>query len=189
MIGGSIIATWAGRAETPLQWYRDFRAWRGLAPLWRALHDAVPGIALDSPNAVTGTPHGPRSWAYRLYRRVTEIRDAQLALRPYMDSTLRDAIADKSRRAGHDTMTADAAGEAAMLRDAICRKAADTPATSPPETLAGEPQFSADVAWLTAVSRAYRNALDQALPGRNSSGERLLRRCSGAAHDGSHGCA
>lgn len=157
MIGGSIIATWAGRAETPLQWYRDFRAWRSLAPLWRALNDALPGIALDSPDAVTGTPHGPNSWAYRLYRRVTEIRDAQLALRPYMDSTLRDAIADQSRRAGQDTRTAAAAGEAAMLGDAIRRKAADTPASSPPEALAGESQFADDVAWLMSVSRAYRN--------------------------------
>ena len=64
--------------------------WR-LYPLWNALRQAVPEIELP--------PEPGMRWniRYRLHRRVIEIRDAQLVLRPYSSSEVAGLAAAEAR--------------------------------------------------------------------------------------------
>ncbi|MER5635457.1 MAB_1171c family putative transporter [Kitasatospora sp. NPDC002227] len=76
-LGGATLAAWGRTAAAPLRWLRAWRSYRRLGPLWTALHQARPEIALE--------PAGWRGSAHlSLYRRVIEIRDGQLALRGHV---------------------------------------------------------------------------------------------------------
>ncbi|AUG75144.1 hypothetical protein CFP65_0161 [Kitasatospora sp. MMS16-BH015] len=76
-LGGATLAIWGRQAAAPMRWLRSWRSYRRLGPLWAALHEARPDIAL--------TPPGWRGSAQlALYRRVIEIRDGQLALRGHV---------------------------------------------------------------------------------------------------------
>ncbi|MGY0056084.1 MAB_1171c family putative transporter [Streptomyces sp. LZ34] len=79
---GATAARWRGALTAPARWMRAYRRYRALEPLWSALHAAVPGIALRTrARRLSWLP--PRSAEFALYRRVIEIRDGYLALRPY----------------------------------------------------------------------------------------------------------
>lgn len=60
-------------------WWDQWLCYRQLHPLWSAVHQAVPQIALQLPRGMRF--HLRR----RLYRRCIEIRDGELMLRPYCD--------------------------------------------------------------------------------------------------------
>jgi len=67
---------------------RRAAGYRDLAPLWQALYNATPSIALDPPAGAVGTAlllpfRHLRELDGQLYRRVIEIRDGGLALRPF----------------------------------------------------------------------------------------------------------
>uniref|UniRef100_UPI000A395D17 MAB_1171c family putative transporter n=1 Tax=Streptomyces milbemycinicus TaxID=476552 RepID=UPI000A395D17 len=79
---GATAAWWRGALSAPARWMRAYRRYRALEPLWSALHAAAPGIALRTrTRRLSWLP--PRSAEFALYRRVIEIRDGYLALRPY----------------------------------------------------------------------------------------------------------
>ncbi|MES4906555.1 MULTISPECIES: MAB_1171c family putative transporter [unclassified Streptomyces] len=79
---GATAAWWRGALTAPARWLRAYRRYRALEPLWSALHAAAPGIALRArTRRLSWLP--PRSAEFALYRRVIEIRDGYLALRPY----------------------------------------------------------------------------------------------------------
>jgi hypothetical protein len=80
-LSGATVATWAERMSAWTHWWRSYRAMRRLGPLWRAAHDAVPQVVLGRGGRLAGAL--PRDARFALYRRVIEIRDAQLALRRY----------------------------------------------------------------------------------------------------------
>lgn len=80
---GASATRWPVLVGRPLRWLWARRAYRALEPLWSALHAEVPEIALAPHTA--GRRARPREATYALYRRVIEIRDAHLALRPYFD--------------------------------------------------------------------------------------------------------
>jgi hypothetical protein len=69
-------------AGGPVHWVRRYRAYRSLFPLWHALYRAEPDIVLVRP---ARADMRIRQLGFHLYRRVIEIRDGQLALRPYRD--------------------------------------------------------------------------------------------------------
>ena len=142
---------------TLLTWLGRYRRYRRLGPLWRDLYRADPAIALDPPAV-------PDAFAVvrlrlRLYRRVIEIRDGLLALRPYRDPVVAAAARDRATRAGLHGPPCDAAVEAAVIAAALRAKAEGPttrlrrrdrgwwPAarTSPPRA-----------AFLELVARAYR---------------------------------
>ncbi|MER7416555.1 MAB_1171c family putative transporter [Micromonospora peucetia] len=75
---GATLTAWGDRITAPLRWLRALRQLRRIEPLWQALRAAMPHIALDTSG---GWPL-PRA-EFALYRRVIEVRDAQLTLRPY----------------------------------------------------------------------------------------------------------
>jgi hypothetical protein len=86
--------------------------WR-LYPLWDALRQAVPEIELPLDPAMRWNIR------YRLYRRVIEIRDAQLALRPYASADVAAQAAAAAKAAGLPPDKAAALVEAAVIIDAL----------------------------------------------------------------------
>jgi hypothetical protein len=86
--------------------------WR-LYPLWDVLRQEVPEIEL---------PPGPgMRWniRYRLHRRVIEIRDAQLVLRPYEEEEIAGLIAAAAKSADLPPDSATAVVEAAAIVNSL----------------------------------------------------------------------
>ncbi len=90
MIIGSTMPAWGPRVGIPAlyRWVGRYGAYRRLYPLWRALVEATPEIALLPPSSAVMDALTVRDLGFRLYRRVVEIRDGRLALRPYLDPTV-----------------------------------------------------------------------------------------------------
>ncbi|WP_416972986.1 MAB_1171c family putative transporter [Streptomyces sp. 4F14] len=151
---GATATLWAA----PARWLRARRAHRALDPLWSALYAELPEIAL-APH------HRPplRQAEFALYRRVIEIRDGSLALRPYHRP---EALAWATEAAsGSDDR--EAVLEAALLAAALAHKRSGRPpGTTPayPAPAAGLETVEAEAAWLTRVTHAFTDArlLDEA---------------------------
>jgi hypothetical protein len=79
-------------------WVRGRRDYRSLAPLWEAMHHAVPTIALQPTR--TTTPLWAWDTTWHLYRRAVEIRDGQWALRHHLEESVRTAAERHHRAAG-----------------------------------------------------------------------------------------
>lgn len=96
---GSMLALigWAMPTVGPavVKWSRDYRAYRRLYPLWRALYREVPAIALDPPPSALRDSLRWRDIDFWLHRRVIEIQDARRALRSRagVPSALTEALA------------------------------------------------------------------------------------------------
>jgi hypothetical protein len=88
-------------------------AWWRLRRLWAQLTEAAPDVRLS-------TQPGTRlSACYRLHRRVIEIRDAELALRPFRDSRAAYEAAVAARSAGLLADERDAVFEAVLIVTAL----------------------------------------------------------------------
>lgn len=79
---------------------RAHRDYRSLAPLWEAVHEAVPTIALHSTRTVAGSRMRVRAITWHLYRRAVEIRDGQWALQACLEDSVRKASEERHRAAG-----------------------------------------------------------------------------------------
>jgi hypothetical protein len=90
--------------------------WR-LHPLWHLLRQAVPEIELP--------PEPGMRWdiRYRLHRRVIEIRDAQLVLRPYAPSVVAKLVAAIAADSGLSPDRAAAVVEAAVIVSSLRSRA------------------------------------------------------------------
>lgn len=140
--------------------WRWYAYWR-LYPLWAVLRRAIPEIELPPDRAMR------RSIRYRLYRRVIEIRDAQLALRRYAEPerVAKAAAAARSSGLAEDAVTAVA--EAAAVVTSVRSRFRGCPARA--EALpAGHPgaapcadvstDVSAEAARLITVTRTIRRS-------------------------------
>lgn len=132
-VTGALLTTWDGAVKL-------LRTWRGLravTPLWRSLVAAQPQIALPARHDLEFT----------LYRRLIEIRDGLLALRPHvpphLGSWLRDPV---------DGPTRAAAELAAAL---VMRDAGRSWPRQPGAHDGQAPSVEAETAWLGAVSSAF----------------------------------
>jgi hypothetical protein len=128
------------------------RLLRQLRPLHAALLDAVPEAARPE---VPGRP-GPR---VRLHRAVVEIREAVLALRPYVDPELAAAARKVMHPAGLAGDEAAAAAEASVLAAALRARASGPPALAaggvPEWQHMPGPDLPSEAAWLVRVARAF----------------------------------
>lgn len=109
-----------GPVRRSLAWWGTYRAYRQLAPLWRMLYPVKPAQALLPPRRRLDWWPGP-DLTFRAVRRVIEILDWMLALRPYrvaLASSLAEAAA---RRAGLTGSERTAFIEAVMLATALAR--------------------------------------------------------------------
>ncbi|MFJ2954541.1 MAB_1171c family putative transporter [Streptomyces sp. NPDC087270] len=174
-VGGATATTWRRVLAAPVRLVRAARAYRALEPLWSALYEAHPGIALRPSKAGrrrTGKP-ALRDMQFALYRRVIEIHDGRLSLRPYYPADVRAWLAERGAAgapavSGQAAVAAlppgcassDAVTEAAALAAAVeARRAGLQP---PPRraalTAAALPRtgtIDGDVAWLMVVAQAF----------------------------------
>ncbi|MFF5443921.1 MAB_1171c family putative transporter [Streptomyces sp. NPDC012888] len=162
-VTGWTIPSWGIHVTKALGWFRSYRAYLRLRPLWWALHQATPDIALDPPRSWPRELVPPRDPHYRLYRRVIEIRDGQLLLRTSL------SLAEFARMARALDLPEDPTsplGEALQVRAALSRCADPAPRTEADGSGSEIPSrppyedFRDEVEWLTRVATAF-TALDR----------------------------
>ncbi|MCO8308819.1 MAB_1171c family putative transporter [Streptomyces sp. RKCA744] len=148
---GFTLPTWDQQFTRAGNWMTRFRGYRGLYPLWDALRTAAPSIVL---------PVRIPWWDFelRLTRRLAEINDGRLALRPHIDHRIRARALRLAEEAGLPEADAEAVAEAAQLMGAIVAKQADIahpPDRHPHGTVSGTAHGVDELAWLSAVARAF----------------------------------
>jgi hypothetical protein len=159
---GSTMPAWGPRVGLPvlLRWAGHYRAHRRLYPLWRRLCQAVPAVALVPPTSPWRDALTVWNLDFGLYRRVIELRDARLALRPYLDPRAADTAAELGRQAGLDGEDLRAVVEAASLAAAVHAKDHGRPATGEraASAPAGGPDVESESRWLVKVAAAYTHS-------------------------------
>jgi hypothetical protein len=143
---------WGSRITAPLRWLRARRHYCALEPLWSALHTAIPGIAL-APRPGRRPPL--RTAEFALYRRIIEIRDGQLALRPHLQPQLPEWLAAMAPGAEPHGAVLEAAALAAALEARRSGRAGGAPAGPGwvPQPVSGT--VAAEAAWLLQVAAAF----------------------------------
>lgn len=136
-----------------------YRSHRRLRPLWSALYRANPAIALAAPSSREALE--TRDLDFRLHRRVIEIRDGLLALRPRFPPEVADAARELSRREGlRDEQDVEAVALAAMIAVAV-RNGNGTrpaPAAADDAVIPGGAGLEDETAWLERVSTALADS-------------------------------
>ena len=131
-------------------------AWFRLRPLWAMLLDGSPDVRLPPQ---PGTRLAAR---YLLHRRVVEIRDAQLALRPFRDNRAAAEAADAADLAGLAPDEREAVIEAAMIVSALGARRNGAVPASVPDAGHGLPEpgndLESEADRLLRVSRAVRRS-------------------------------
>ncbi|MFJ5548077.1 MAB_1171c family putative transporter [Streptomyces sp. NPDC093225] len=159
-VAGMTLTAWGGRLGAPARWLRARRSHRRIAPLWAALHAARPEIAF-APAAVTAGSPG-----FALYRRVIEIRDAQLALRVHVHpAAARWAVAACPAPAGSPRRAATveaaelaAALEAAAVGHRYPRATGAVRAAAAPPVPGAPVDLEAEAARLVLVCEAFTDS-------------------------------
>jgi hypothetical protein len=158
---GLTLPAWGPRLSVLGRGIREYRAYQRLHPLWMALYRAAPSIALHPPASRLADRLVVRDLDLRLYRRVIEIHDGRLALRPWLD---RDAEATAEQRGRAAGLTGDdlrAAVEAGTLAAALRAKDAGRPTASATGTGMdghGRNDLPSEVARLVQVATAFRRS-------------------------------
>lgn len=118
---GSTLPAWGSRAGIPVlyRWACRYRSYRRLYHLWRVLYGVFPDIALLPARPALADAFTVRDLEFRLYRRVVEIRDGLLALRPYVDPDVTSRAAELCRTSGLSTEQTQVVMEAASLAGAL----------------------------------------------------------------------
>ena len=134
------------------------RRLRRLRPLWLALYEATPAIALTSPSPMTRVGIF-RDLDVRLYRRVIEIRDGLLALRPYAPPDLHDRARDLAIEFGVGAQQLESVVEAAWVEVATRAKLrGDTAAGHHVTAVEGGFDAVSEAAILEQISRALSSS-------------------------------
>ncbi|WP_055482111.1 MAB_1171c family putative transporter [Sphaerimonospora mesophila] len=137
---GATLTAWGTWLAAPLRWVRAFIRHRRMDPLWMALRTAQPQIALmTTANALSNAE-------FALYRRIIEIRDAQLTLRPYAHPAVPQWAGPAV-----DPATLEAAVIAASLIGHAAGRRYD--AEHPFHDV--DPSLASESAWLVRVSREF----------------------------------
>jgi hypothetical protein len=148
---GLTMPSWGPHLANRIERRTQLHSYRSLHPLWFALYQAFPTIALH-PAKPPDDQDSVGDLDYLLYRRMIEIRDGLLILRSYLgeNDTNLDTTTENSlhRRAALEAQRIHR-GLSAMLRD----EGADSPASMIEFT--GADTATDELAWLVAVSHAF----------------------------------
>ena len=89
---GATVPAWRARLGIPalFEWFARYRSCRRLYPLRRDLCEAAPEVPLDTVPGPVADLLSFGDLPFRLYRRVVEIRDGQLALGHRVPDGVRD---------------------------------------------------------------------------------------------------
>ena len=172
LCAGLTLPAWGPQLSAARAWLHSYRSYRQLRPLWLALYQAVPEIALVPPASAAADLLPIRDLGFRLYRRVIEIRDGRLALRPYFSPQVTAAARRHARAAGLRGDELEATVEAAGLRAALRGKTSGSTVTTLTPTDDGDQSpslvgvsLSEESAWLVRVAQAFRHSLVVAAAG------------------------
>ncbi|MBG0567550.1 MAB_1171c family putative transporter [Actinoplanes aureus] len=116
---GLTIPSWGIYVTRAGQWMRRYHAYLRLYPLWNALRLASPDIELHKSRSRIVDALALRDLNYRLTRRVVEINDGRLALRPYIRADVGESAARLAQDAGLDDEDLVAAVQAAEIKAAL----------------------------------------------------------------------
>ncbi|MFE0130212.1 MAB_1171c family putative transporter [Streptomyces sp. NPDC059037] len=172
---GWTVPDWGPTLSAAWQRVDDWRAYRELASLHRAVTAAVPETILALDNHV--------DLRTRLYRLMVEVRDAQWALRTWMTVEHEAEMRCRSQSIGLEGANLAAAVEAEQLRYALrAKKLSAQPHTHAPCPRVAEPQdLAAELEFQRRLARAFKAA---------ASAESVFRRKLTRAFKGSaHTCA
>ncbi|MBO4209176.1 MAB_1171c family putative transporter [Micromonospora echinofusca] len=154
VILGLTMPAWGPRLAGVAGTVDRVRLLRQLHPLWHALSTAVPAVRLTPDRAGRWRP------AERLHRRVVEIYDARLALRPYLS----EAVGERARRRGEASgLRGDelaAVVEAAKLRAALTAVTAESRPRRPEEPATPDEALDEvrEMRQLARVARAFAHS-------------------------------
>ena len=151
--------TWTQLGRLPgLRHLSAYRRLRRLLPLWQALYEATPAIALTPP--IAGRVRaGIRDLEVRLYRCVIEIRDGALALRPYAAPDLRERGREAARNLGVPDRQIEPVAEAVWLE--VARRAklrGDPPVPEVAINGLGGIDLAGELEILEQISTAYQRS-------------------------------
>ncbi|WP_019870688.1 MAB_1171c family putative transporter [Salinispora oceanensis] len=155
---GVSYSAFTGMLAAASIWRVHRRQYRELQPLWSALHEAFPDLALSRLEARPWYKlFGQYGTHRRFYRRVIEIRDGLVQLAPYYDRTATADIEAELRQAGMpDADIADIA-RAKMIRAALRARDADPPvAAVEPPVIDGGHDLDSDARSLVRIARQMR---------------------------------
>ncbi|ABP56627.1 MAB_1171c family putative transporter [Salinispora tropica] len=158
MMIGLTIPAWGPLMPLTRRW-DDLRAYRRLRPLWHDLTAALPELELDP--ELRRPLVAVRDIDYALARRVAEIRDGRLALRPFLDARVTqtaETLAEQAGLADDDRLaTIEAAQLAFGLRAhrAGVTAAYPQPAEGPHRSADG---YAGEITWLARVTTAYHQS-------------------------------
>jgi hypothetical protein len=158
VIAGVTATAWFPLVESGMFQGLMWAAWWRLGSLHAALVRAAPEVRLPP------EPGTRFNVSFRLNRRVAEIRDGEIALRPYLDGQVTGRAADAARLAGLSADRRDAVIEAAGIAAALAARAGGAPrgdgetAVSSPAGRALRSDLRAEAARLLLVSRAMRRS-------------------------------
>jgi hypothetical protein len=175
---GLMLPALAWPLEQRLRRRWEARSLAELGPLWSDITQVTPHVVLDPAAAHRDPPGSAADVEFLLHRRVVEINDGLLTLRPHRSLAVQRAArrAVEGRRSGVRGADAEAAVEAAVLRAAVesRRAGAEAPrdgGTPHLHTPADRPgDLRAETEWLLRVARAYRAG---AGPGAEAEGQAL----------------
>lgn len=159
-LAGSTLTAWAKGLLNPVATTRALLRYHGMRPIWVALRAAVPEVVLGA-RPSRWLPMPLQDVEFALYRRVIEIHDARLALRPHIPPEIADTARDAALRRGvTDEATRAAIVAAATIAAAIIARASDRryAVTGPSIADSGVPDVTTEALWLSQVSRAYRRS-------------------------------
>ncbi|WP_406086045.1 DUF6545 domain-containing protein [Kitasatospora purpeofusca] len=140
---------------------RDWADLRRLGPLWSALRAERPEIELVTPEPWFGPGGGRRGDVrFALFRRIIEIRDGQLSLRPHLHPRVPFWVGEVVRPAGTEefAILVEAAAIAAALEAA---RAGHRFPVGPAEGWVPHPLAAGlreEAAWLVKVAAAHRRS-------------------------------
>jgi hypothetical protein len=127
--------------------------------LWSALYEVTPEIALDPAESEFLDRLRIRDLDFRLYRRVIEIRDGRLALRPFLDADVARRARKEALKSGLDDGRVEAAVEARVLAAGVenARQHRAPAEVLPASELGGE-DIASEVEWLLQVAHVSPGA-------------------------------
>jgi hypothetical protein len=152
---GATLPTLGPRLERLTRGFRHRRSLQRLQPLWETLHEALPDLALVTPDYSPGMLGGEIS--ERLYRRVIAIRDGLLALQPYRHPDDTQHHRHEAATAGLTDRRRAPAIEAADIRAALYRRRHDMPPRVYPierDDTTHQDNLTTELQWLVQVSEA-----------------------------------
>lgn len=164
MLLGATLPAWGQRVGvlTLYRWFGRYRAHRRLYPLWRALAQANPEIALLPLRPPLLDALTVRRLGFHLHRRVMEIWDGRLALQTYTDGAAAADARALCERAGLPDDRVHAVVEATNLAVALRAKAAgrlslrpDSPSL-PPATQSAD--MEGDAVFLGEVAHHFMHS-------------------------------